>query len=143
TDEGGQVSQAARVTPFVVVPAEYLDQRVRGLGQLGVEDARRRVADDITRDERVGAVLQQAAERARRRGAPEGFVDLFPGRLDVQHRREVGQRAVFHRDAHRYAVQLSGQRGDDLAGRTGRTRGRRHHVGRRRPGAAQVLVRAV
>src|SRR5215471_12384306 len=38
-DDQGQVDEAVRVAPLVVVPAEHLDQAADGLGKRGVEGA--------------------------------------------------------------------------------------------------------
>ena len=54
-DEPGQVDEACGVAPLVVVPAEDLDHPAGRLGQARVEHARRRVADDVGRDDRIGA----------------------------------------------------------------------------------------
>src|SRR5262245_52490496 len=54
-DEGDEVDQPVRVAPLVVVPAEHLHQVVGGHGVACGVDARRRVADDVGRDERLVA----------------------------------------------------------------------------------------
>ena len=57
-DEVDQVDQAVGVAPLVVVPADDLDLVADDLGQRRVEDARRRVGDDVGGDDRVFGVLQ-------------------------------------------------------------------------------------
>src|SRR4029450_12955952 len=47
------VDQPVRVAPLVVVPADHLDLVADGLGQARVEDARRRVGDDVAADDGV------------------------------------------------------------------------------------------
>src|SRR5690606_5096472 len=47
----GQVDEAVRVTPLVVVPAGDLDQVAADVGQRRVEDRRVRVVLDVTRDD--------------------------------------------------------------------------------------------
>ena len=60
-DVGDQVGEAVGVAPLVVVPADDLDLVADHLGERGVEDAGRRVGDDVGRDDRVGGVPQEAA----------------------------------------------------------------------------------
>src|SRR6516164_4691333 len=74
-DDGGEVGQAAGVAPFVVVPAEHLDQDTRGLRQARVEHAGGRVTDDVAGDQGVGAVAQHPGQAVLGRGR-EGAVDL-------------------------------------------------------------------
>ncbi len=53
-DLGDQVDGAAAIAPFVVVPAQGLQQvAVHDLGPVGHEDRAVRVADDVGRDDRV------------------------------------------------------------------------------------------
>src|SRR5450755_3003047 len=89
-DDGCQVDEPAGVAPFVVVPAEYLGEAARGLGQAGVEDARGGIADDVAGDQRVGAVVQDAGHRACRR-LLERAVDVRGGHVARQYHGEVGQ----------------------------------------------------
>ena len=72
-DERGQVDQPVRVAPLVVVPADDLDLVADHLGQPGVEDARRRVGDDVGADDRVLGVGEDALERAVGRGLVGGL----------------------------------------------------------------------
>ena len=98
----------------------------------------------MTSRETIGSVLyrRMPASRSGRRGG-ERLVDLGGGDLAAEHDREVGQRPVLDRDPEGHAVQLPGHLGDDQPGGPGRAGGGRHDVDRRRPGAAQVLVRPV
>ena len=59
-----EVDEAVGVAPLVVVPADDLDLVADDLGQPRVEDARRRVGDDVGGDDRVLGVAQVALERA-------------------------------------------------------------------------------
>ena len=63
-DQLDQVDEAVRVAPLVVVPADDLDLVADDLGEAGVEDAGRRVGDDVRRDDRVLGVDQVALQRA-------------------------------------------------------------------------------
>src|SRR5690348_10205475 len=65
-DQSGQVDQAGRVTPFVVVPTENLHQPTGGLGQARVKHTRRAVADHIRGDHRFSRVPQPTRQRADR-----------------------------------------------------------------------------
>ena len=85
-DERDQVDQAVGVAPLVVVPADDLDLVADDLGQAGVEDAGRRVGDDVGGDDRVLGVVQDALERALGGGLDRG-VDLLDRGLAAGARR--------------------------------------------------------
>ena len=88
-------------------------------------------------------VLEDALEPALVRRRFERAVDLVAGDLAVEHGDQVGDRAVLHRNAHRDAVELAQQIGQDQADRLGGPGRRRDDVGGGRPRAAQVGVRRV
>src|ERR1700722_14806265 len=114
-DHNGQVGEAAGIAPFVVVPAEDLRQAPGRLGQRGVEDAGRRVPDDVPGDQRGGAVAQHVRQRPGR-GLREGLVDLIRRDVTAQDGSEVGEGPVLNRDADCDAVEPAPQLGADLAG---------------------------
>ena len=62
-DVDDQVGEAVGVAPLVVVPADDLDLVADHLGQRGVEDAGRRVGDDVGGDDRVGRVARGTGRR--------------------------------------------------------------------------------
>ena len=67
-DLGDQLGGPVGVAPLVVVPGDGLDHvAADDGGPVGHEDARVRVADDVAGDQRVGRVLDDPLERARRR----------------------------------------------------------------------------
>ena len=92
-----------------------------------------------TRDRCCTARCPPAARTPRR----ERLVEGRGGDVPAEHHRQVGEGGVFHWNPDGHPVQLAGQRGNDLAGGPGGAGGGRHDSGRRRPGAAQVLVRPV
>ena len=77
-DVRDQVGEAVGVAPLVVVPADDLDLVADHLGQRRVEDARRRVGDDVGGDDRVGGVAEVAAVGG---GLLDRGVDLLDGGL--------------------------------------------------------------
>ena len=90
-DERGEVDEAVRVAPLVVVPADRLDDVAHHHRGARVERARRRAADDVAGDDRVLGVDELAGERAARR-APPG-TPRSPRRL-VTSRETVATRSV-------------------------------------------------
>src|SRR5690606_25342878 len=138
-----EVDQAVGVAPLVVVPADDLDLVADHLGQAGVEDAGRRVGDDVGGDDRVLGVGEVALQRALLGGGLERLVDLLGGDLAGHRGGEVGGGAGRHRDAQRVAVELAVQLGQHEADGLGGAGGGRHDVHRGGAGAAQVLVRRV
>src|SRR6185312_11244906 len=77
----GQVEQAIRVAPLVVVPGHDLHARgIHDAREAGVEDRRVGRLDDVRRDERLVAVRQDAGQRAAVRQVAEDLVDLLAGR---------------------------------------------------------------
>src|SRR5262245_57454284 len=67
-DAGHQVRRPAAVAPFVVVPAQHLDELTLAARHdhcaLGVEDATVGVADDVAGDERIFRILENALKGA-------------------------------------------------------------------------------
>src|SRR5690606_9101057 len=59
-----QVDQAVGVTPLVVVPGRELDLVANYTGQISIEDRRVRIGNDVTGDDWVFGVLQDALEVA-------------------------------------------------------------------------------
>ena len=104
----------------------------------GVEDAGRRVGDDVGGDDRVLGVRRIAAVG----GRLDGGVDLLDGGLAAGLEGEVGGRAGRDRHAQRVAVELALELGQHQADRLGGTGRGRDDVERGGAGAAQVLVRA-
>ena len=138
-----EVDEAVGVAPLVVVPADDLDLVADDLGQPGVEDARRRVGDDVAGDDRVLGVAQVALQRAVGRAALNAALtsSTVVSRETVDG--EVGGRAGGDRHAHREAVELALELGQHQGDGLGRAGAGRHDVERGGAGAAQVLVRAV
>src|SRR5262249_50411441 len=62
SDDGGEVGEAAGVAPFVVIPAEHLDQDARGLRQARVKHAGGGVTDDVAGDQGMSAVVQHPGQ---------------------------------------------------------------------------------
>ena len=141
-DERGQVDQPVRVAPLVVVPADDLDLVADHLRQARVEDARRRVGDDVGADDRVLGVGQDALERAVG-GGLVGGLDLVDAGLLRRGDGQVGGRAGRDGHAQRVAVELALQLRQHEPDRLGGTGAGRHDVQRRGTRPAQVLVRAV
>jgi hypothetical protein len=71
----GDIDEAVGVSPLVVVPGCDLDLVADDLGQAGVEDRGVRIALDVTRDDLVFRVAEDALERPLSRGLVRG-VDL-------------------------------------------------------------------
>ena len=138
-----QVGQAARVAPLVVVPRHDLDQVAVHHRELGVEDRAPVLADDVARDQRLLAVVEDTVRAAPRCGRLERLVDLVARRLAPDLGDEVDDRAVGDGDAHRDAVELAQHLGHDQADRLGGAGRGRDDVDRGGPGAAEVLVRQV
>src|ERR1035437_282529 len=141
-DVGDQVDQTAGVAPLVVIPADDLRHVAVDVGETGVEDARRRVGDDVGRDDRVLGVGQDPLQRAFGCRLDRG-VDLFLGgrglQLDGQVRGRTGGQRHPHGIAVKLALELRHHQGDCL----GRTSGGRDHVQGGSAGASQVFVRVV
>src|SRR5690606_17529552 len=122
----GQVDQAVRVAPLVVVPAGDLHQVAADVRQLRVEDRRVRVELDVARDDRVLGVLQDALQTTAGCSLAVRGVDLVHGEVvTVGDDRQVDDRAGGNRHAVRRPAQLAvelGQHQADGLGRTGRGR---------------------
>src|SRR5262249_452568 len=100
-DARHQVGGTATVAPFVVVPAQPLDQlapAARSLRAQRVEDTAVRIADDVTGDDRVLSVLEDALQRTVGRFL-EDLVDLRRRHLLPQLGGQVGDTAVGNRHA--------------------------------------------
>ena len=62
--EHEKIHDALRVTPFIVVPCDELDKVLVQLDSgVGIEDARCRIADEVSRDNRVFRVSQNSPKR--------------------------------------------------------------------------------
>src|ERR1044072_159605 len=135
-----RVDDAVRETPLVVVPRQDLHQvtlhNVRGQG---IDDAARRIADDVVRHDRVVAKLEDAAERALGRGLERG-IPLVARDLPLHLADQVHERAVHDRHAYREPVEASFHAREHLADRLGRAGRRGDHAPPGRAGASRVLV---
>ena len=79
-----EVDHPVGVAPLVVVPAEHLDELAHRHRQLGVEDARVRVALDVAGHDRVLGVADDALERSGLGGLGEGGVDVGDAGLGLR-----------------------------------------------------------
>src|SRR5437588_6545712 len=84
-----EIDEPARVAPFVVVPAEDLDEPPVHHRQLAVERAGVRRADDVGGDERFVRELEEPLERTARGGCPKRFVHLVLRRLAAEDHNQV------------------------------------------------------
>src|SRR5450631_248268 len=141
-DEDAQIDQTAGVAPLVVVPADDLGHVAVDVGKTGVEDARRRVGDDVTGDDRVLGVGQDPLQRTGRCRLDHG-VDLFLGGRGLQLYGQVGGRARRQGHAHGVAVELALELRHDQGDGLGGAGGGRDHVDGSGASASQVRVRVV
>src|SRR5687768_9925054 len=135
-----RVEHAVREAPFVVVPGADLDQRaIQHLGERAVHGAGGRVVVEVHRHERLLGVLEDALERA---GGCllQHVVHLSGRRRALRDEREVNERHVDRRHAHREAVELPLQLRQHEADRGCCAGLGRDHGHRRRARAAQVRV---
>src|SRR4051794_15702174 len=139
-----QLRDAVRVAPLVVVPGHDLHQpALDHHRQRSVEDRRVRRRDDVRRDDRVVAVLEDPGQVAGVGLLLEEVVDLVDGGVAGDGRGEVDNRAGGHWGADREPGELAVQVGQHQAdGLGGAARGG-YQVDRGGAGAAQVLVRHV
>src|SRR5690349_22922182 len=138
-DEGDQVTEAVRVAPLVVVPADDLDLVADDLGQRSVEDARGGVGDDVGGHDRVGRVLEELAVG----GSLDDLVDLLDGGLATGLEGQVGGRAGRDRDPESEAVELALELREHQADRLGSTGAGGDDVQRGGTRSAQVAVDVV
>ena len=119
-----KVDHAATVPILVVVPSDELHKVViqRNAG-LGVEDAAALVADEVSRDDLVLSVAQDALHLTLGRRL-DNSLDLLVGGRPLQAARQVDDGDVGRGHAERHARQLAVQLGDDLADGLGGARGR-------------------
>src|SRR5690625_3659157 len=142
TNVDGQVHQAAGVSPLVVVPGNDLHLVADDASQFGIEDGGGWVGDDVTGNQRILGVLQDALQRSfcsflHRR------VDLFDRYVFTGGKGQVSGGAGGNRYAHCKAVQLALQVRQYQRYGLGSTSGRWNDVGGGSAGAAQVLVGAI
>src|SRR5690625_1871862 len=142
THVDGQVHEAAGVTPLVVVPGHNLHLVANYAGQLRIEDRGGRVGDDVTRNDRVLGVLQDALERALC-GFLDGGVDGLNGYVLAGREGQVGGGTGGYGHAHCEAVELALQSRQNQRYSLGCTGGGRNDVGGRGTSATQVLVGAI
>src|SRR5690625_4890236 len=142
TNVDGQVHQAAGVSPLVVVPGNDLHLVADDASQFSIEDGGGRVGDDVTGNQRVLGVLQDALQRSFG-SFLHRCVDLFDRYVFTGRKGQVSGGAGGNRYAHCKAVQLALQVRQDQRYGLGSTSGRWNDVGGGGAGAAQVLVRAI
>src|SRR5690606_22751205 len=129
-DQLGEVEQAIRVAPLVVVPTEHLHEVGARGGEFRVEHARRGGTHDVPRHE-WSVDVPQVGVQPPVGGLAERTVHLTR-RHGTSHRDgQIDQRTVLHRDAHGHGLRRARQFGQQRTNRTGQTRGRRHDVHRR------------
>src|SRR3954452_16584958 len=139
TDVRDQVGETVGVAPLVVVPADDLDLVADHLGERRVEDARRRVGDDVGGHQRVGGVAQVATVGR----LLDRRVDLLDRGLATCLEGEVGGRPGRHGNTHGEPVELALQLGQHQPDRLGGTGRGRHQVDRGGAGTTRVLVDVV
>src|SRR5690606_12062970 len=140
----GQIDQAVRVAPLVVVPAGDLDEVSADVGETGVEDGRVRVELDVARDDLVLGVLEDALQTTADSSLAVHGVDLVDGEVvALGDDRQVDDRAGGNRYAVRGPAQLAVELGHDQADGLGRAGRGGDDVDRRGTCATQVAVRAV
>ena len=111
--EEDQVSDAAGVAPLVVVPADdFAGVAADDFGQERVEDAGKRVAAKVGRDELFVGVAEDAFQRAGG-GGLDGGVDGVDGDGLFGDEGEVDDRDIRCGNANGEAVELAGHLGDD------------------------------
>src|SRR5438309_3036732 len=137
-DELGDVGEAARVTPLVVVPGNDLDHVAEDDRVHRTHDRGMRVALEITRDERLLGVIHDPLERSFRR-ALERRIHLFLGDLALQRRGEIDDRDGRRRNAERHAREAALQLRDDERDRTRGAGLRGHDALRGGPRVARVV----
>ena len=142
-EELDQVAAAAGIAPLVVVPGQHLDALVADdLGVSGVDDRGIRIGLEVGRDEFFFGVAENSLHRAIRGGLQRGVDGFHGGRLLDEHR-EVDDADVRRRNAHRVAVELAFECGNDQVQSLGRAGGARNHVERSGASAAKILVRQI
>src|SRR5207302_3014452 len=102
-----QVGQARRVAPLVVVPADHLDLVPVRHRREPVDDAGRRVPDDVRGDDRILRVLEDPVPAVRAGRAAERLVHVVLRRLPTEDAHEVGDAPVRDGHAHRHPVELA------------------------------------
>src|SRR5690625_1335259 len=142
TNVDGQVHQAAGVSPLVVVPGNNLHLVADDASQFSIEDRGGRVGDDVTGNQRILGVLQDALQRSFGRFLHR-CVDLFYRYVFTRGKGQVSGRAGGNRYAHCEAVQLALQVRQYQRYGLGGTGGRWNDIGGGGAGAAQVLVGAI
>src|SRR5205085_9313666 len=104
---GDHVAHARGEPHFVVVPRQDLGEpRLEHLRDGRVEDRRMTVAVEVSRDELLLAVLEDAFHRTIG-GRADSLVDLLDGRLLLGLEDEVDDRNIGRGDADRHAVELA------------------------------------
>src|SRR6266850_5460312 len=141
-DELGDVGEAARVAPLVVVPGNDLDHVAEDDRVQRAHDRRVRVALQVARYERLLGVIHDPLERSLGRALERG-VYFFLGDLALERRREVDDRHRRCRNAERHARETTFELGDDERDRTRRAGLGGHDVLRRRSRIARIVRHGV
>src|SRR5439155_18083852 len=96
------------VAPLVVVPTDdFYESPSVCHGQLAVENARMRIAENIAGNERFVAVFKNAVVALITSGVFKGEIDRFNRRVFLENGGEVGDRTIRRRDAKRAAIQFA------------------------------------
>ena len=142
-DVGHQVDNAIGVSPLVIIPAKYFGEgAVDDVRALGVKNTALGIADEVSGDERLFAILEIFAEAAWR-PLFVGGIDFFFRRGFFELDRKIDDRNVRSRNADGNAVHLAFQFRNHEADRLGGAGRGRNHGERGRAGAPQVLMREV
>src|SRR5690606_25686753 len=135
-----RVEHAVREAPLVVVPRADLHEALAlNLRERRVVDRGGRVVIEVDRDQRLLGVLEHALQGALR-GLAHRRIQLVGRGVASGLERQVHDRDVDRRHAHREAVEPAVELGQHEADRRGRAGLRRDHRLRRGARAAQVLV---
>ena len=123
-----QVDNTSRVTVFVIVPGDKLDEvRVEHDSGLGIEDGRSQVTFEIGGDKRLVTVSQESLLASFGVGLDEG-TDFFVGGGLLDSAGQVNNGDINGRDTECHTGDLSNQRRNDLGDSDGGTSGGRDDV---------------
>src|SRR5579862_6843311 len=143
-DEVDEVADAARVSPFVVVPGDDLYQVAPDHARHGrVHDGGAGIAAVIHGDQFRVLIAQVALKGSGRGGLLHGRVHFLGGGLLLHPGHQVHHGNVGRGHAHGKAVELALEFGYDQVQRLGGAGGGGNHAERGGAGTAQVLVRKI